>query len=107
METKPVRVNFKSLSSPDLNRFAMQQVLVETGVDYEYSNQGQWLLGQPTFKPDGKRAIFTDIEKSSSNGPIWFHGYLGELDEEFKAPHERAHFLAIPPAKELFYQSNP
>ena len=62
METKPVRVNFKSLSSPDLNRFAMQQVLVETGVDYEYSNQGQWLLGQPTFKPDGKRAIFTDIE---------------------------------------------
>ena len=51
--------------------------------------------------------IFTDIEKNLPNGSIWFHGYLGEINEEFKAPHERTHFLAIPPAKELFYQSNP
>lgn len=55
------KINKQIVDRYNLDPFAVQEISSRSGVDYEYRVDGQWSLGPPTGKPDGKRAVFPEI----------------------------------------------
>ncbi len=56
------KIDFRSFTGKPVNQFAFQQVLKNTGVDYQYLIDDNWTNISPDKRPQSKRAFFPDIE---------------------------------------------
>lgn len=60
---KLVKIDTKIIDKYKPDKFSLQQVFVNTGVEREYFVDGEWTLGSPKQKPDATRVVFDDIDK--------------------------------------------
>lgn len=60
-ELSAVRVNMQSIEAARPNTFAVQRVLKDSDVIYEYQIGGSWTTDKPKQRPEGKRVVFDEV----------------------------------------------
>ncbi len=67
-----VRINDQIINRGKPNRFALERVLIESGVSNEYLINGKWVTGAVKSKPDEKRIVFNDVSQFRAARDVYF-----------------------------------